>query len=639
MPCSDHQESVDRKCGECFLADLLAFDPQGKLAESNAKKLNAWLSELELTPSQEDLCLPIIASLNLQLKGVHLGDVLQPDEIQDFHRTRYRERMGMAGAWIGFYELEVLARLFNVQFDVAVPAGRRRWRLYQIGGQLLAPQVIPELVLRWTGNHYDVGVIRHPDGDGVVLGTVRETNGLGNCGLEAFLLLLLTRPTVSVPLLLQIQDQPARGVLTGFQQVMKQSSKGKVNANSELYATALSTLREIMVGEMSDPEVNAAILAEGVLPQSRKESDRDVVASWQDLMNVDEARRLALERSSLSPICVGVTDSGFLETHDLLRDVATLEGQNAEELKNKEHGTLCAGLIAGTAWGEFLGGVARGDRFGKLNVMLRLRVYGSGTSRADVKNWKTSIQDRNVRVVSMSYGTVGDRLADTGNAIQELSGEGAPCVFVIAAGNEGQNRDFLVLGMAAIVVTATTVEKTDKGRYVERLIDDCNRGLGVTVCAPGSGTVGDEDGLLTVKSTSASSKLGDHSNTSAATPMVAGVAALMLAVNPALTPGEVKEILCLTAVQIDPGNETWTVASVPFTPLQLPSRELAERPYSIKYGFGRVDAAAAVAMAIRRITPIVQSGKSGKSEIVISSVKRDRRLPSVIPRKRDKKLK
>lgn len=78
----------------------------------------------------------------------------------------------------------------------------------------------------------------------------------------------------------------------------------------------------------------------------------------------------------------------------------------------------------------------------------------------------------------------------------------------------------------------------------------------------------------------------DFGGTSSATPLAAGVAALVLSVNPELTWVQVRQILRDTAVHIDAGNAQWVDLDadgvVDFNPL---------------YGYGRIDAQAAVQMA------------------------------------------
>jgi subtilisin family serine protease len=90
------------------------------------------------------------------------------------------------------------------------------------------------------------------------------------------------------------------------------------------------------------------------------------------------------------------------------------------------------------------------------------------------------------------------------------------------------------------------------------------------------------------------------SGTSAATAMAAGVAALVLSANPDLTWTEVRDILRETAVQIDAENQNpdgvWrdAIGSARGTPGNGAPR------YSRWYGFGRINAAAAVVAALAR---------------------------------------
>lgn len=79
--------------------------------------------------------------------------------------------------------------------------------------------------------------------------------------------------------------------------------------------------------------------------------------------------------------------------------------------------------------------------------------------------------------------------------------------------------------------------------------------------------------------------------TSAATPMVAGVAALMYQANPNLTWRDVRWLLARTARQIDPTSGDWITPST------------NGYPYNRRYGFGAVDANAAVEAA-RTHTPL-----------------------------------
>jgi len=77
---------------------------------------------------------------------------------------------------------------------------------------------------------------------------------------------------------------------------------------------------------------------------------------------------------------------------------------------------------------------------------------------------------------------------------------------------------------------------------------------------------------------------GTFGGTSSATPLVSGVVALMLEANPNLTARDVQHILVETAQKNDPDDEDWVLNG-------------AGRWVNHKYGFGAVDALAAVEMA------------------------------------------
>ncbi len=164
---------------------------------------------------------------------------------------------------------------------------------------------------------------------------------------------------------------------------------------------------------------------------------------------------------------------------------------------------------------------------------------------------------------------------------------GRGSVFVFPAGNGGcyardtsqacqsddSNFDGFVNGPGVIAVCSVD----DTGRhpfYGEP-------GANVLVCAPSSG---DAPNVTTTSIRGAWRY--DFSGTSASTPMVSGVVALMLSVNPELTWRDVRLILAHTARRNDPFDPGWVVSPDGLA-------------HNHKYGFGVVDAAAAVARATR----------------------------------------
>ncbi|WAT15725.1 S8 family serine peptidase [Xanthomonas fragariae] len=84
--------------------------------------------------------------------------------------------------------------------------------------------------------------------------------------------------------------------------------------------------------------------------------------------------------------------------------------------------------------------------------------------------------------------------------------------------------------------------------------------------------------------------------TSASAPTVAGVAALMLSANPQLTLRDVKYILATTAVQVDPNQPKAFYNGTVIEPGWITNA--ADHRFSNWYGFGLVDAAAAVERAM-----------------------------------------
>jgi len=154
---------------------------------------------------------------------------------------------------------------------------------------------------------------------------------------------------------------------------------------------------------------------------------------------------------------------------------------------------------------------------------------------------------------------------------------GRGTVYVWAAGNgngngQNANEDGYANSRYVIAVAASTNQGV-QASYSEK-------GANLLVNAPSSG------GTLAVTTTGfgTSEYDGGFGGTSASCPVVAGVVALMLDANPSLTWRDVIAILAGTATQNDPGAPGWWTNS-------------AGLHFNHRYGFGRVNAAAAVSAA------------------------------------------
>ena len=116
-------------------------------------------------------------------------------------------------------------------------------------------------------------------------------------------------------------------------------------------------------------------------------------------------------------------------------------------------------------------------------------------------------------------------------------------------------------------------------------------GANLWVCAPSNDSRLAGHGIVTTENSDR--YIEDFGGTSAATPVVSGVAALMRSANPDLTWRDLKLILAASARQNDPGNPGWEDGARKYGADSDGDRY----HFNHEYGFGVVDAGAAVEMA------------------------------------------
>lgn len=269
-------------------------------------------------------------------------------------------------------------------------------------------------------------------------------------------------------------------------------------------------------------------------------------------------------------ITIAVLDDGAFEQHPDLQprleahfdasqpDSPTSGGplQVIAPAANSEgHGTHVAGIVVGS--GAQSGGTYRGVAPDAKFANVKVFDSASSTSSSIVLRGLDWVLDNakahNIRIASMSLGgTPSDGRDAICNAVNIAVDKGL--VVVAAAGNAGPNpKTITAPGAAAKAITVGAVDKSKKvAPYSSRgptpgtlqpKPDIVAPGSDITSTLPPTQSAG---GILTGSTTAF---YGALSGTSMAAPHVSGVVAMMLQVNPDLSPKEVKDILLATSAQ------------------------------------------------------------------------------------------
>lgn len=310
--------------------------------------------------------------------------------------------------------------------------------------------------------------------------------------------------------------------------------------------------------------------------------------------------RDAWSGSTGSGIAVGIVDDGLQFTHpDLQRNFAAalswdfnFNDADPSPSPTAGHGTSVAGVAAARVGNGI--GVSGASPHATLAGMRLLGAPASDLTEATA----FAHEGQAIAVLNNSWGPSDDGATLDGPgplaeaAMEEAARAGRAGrgrVFVFAAGNGRQgslesdncNFDGYANGRFVIAVGAVN-DLAAQASYSE----SCSA---LFVTAPSSDTdivrrkITTTD-LVGTSGASASDYTNTFGGTSAATPLVSGVAALMLARNPSLSWRDVKYILRETSSRsaiADPAAD-WTVGPL---------------PHSERYGFGLIDAAAAVQRA------------------------------------------
>lgn len=317
---------------------------------------------------------------------------------------------------------------------------------------------------------------------------------------------------------------------------------------------------------------------------TKKGADAKIVDAWQRLNSLGS-----------TDVVVAIIDNGIDISHPDLKpkvyrpwDLWTQSDRLTDGDPGFTHGTPCASLAVAVANGQGMVGVAPNAKF--------MPVSGTSFSVAATEQMFSYCSKNGADVISCSWGTT-DKLYSLNSLKEEAIAKaaregrgGKGCVICFAAGNEGVDYvNFYAAHPDVICVAACD----SKDRYASY----SNQGAEVSVCAPSNGdwpllaarawwdpgtsVRGDGAWKFWADGVNRVGPYKHFGGTSGATPIVAGICALMLSANPNLTAKEVKDILQKTADKIGQPSEY-------------------VNGHSRKYGYGRVNADKAVAEAIRR---------------------------------------
>ncbi|MBI4566165.1 MAG: proprotein convertase P-domain-containing protein [Planctomycetes bacterium] len=370
---------------------------------------------------------------------------------------------------------------------------------------------------------------------------------------------------------------------------------------------------------------------------------------------------LFLGNFGISDVVVGVTDDGCRMDHPDFDSpgkfagwayyqgttLYTHQSPGADRSRmyqtGANHGTSCAGVIAAETDGAMTVGAAPGCR------LLPVKWESSGPSLfiSDSKllNVLNFVADK-VDVLSNSWGgspvtrwssIVVDRIAQLARAGGR---RGRGIVFLWAAGNENcpishtasidvpytdgwelRNGRWVWVGVETARVFANNLVGVAGVLHVAALASTAKRshysnyGTGIDICAPSSNSHAYWRMALLgrgiVTTTGSDWVTEDFGGTSSATPLVAGIAALAISANPALSAQEVVTILKQTAskdvnltgyprtppASYDP-DTSWDVSPIsPFNRGDFQDVAAPEGTWSPWFGHGRADAPAAVRRA------------------------------------------
>jgi subtilisin family serine protease len=322
------------------------------------------------------------------------------------------------------------------------------------------------------------------------------------------------------------------------------------------------------------------------------------------ITQADEAWKL---QKGNRKIRIAILDEGVEMTHPDFKEVIeksfdATDGDTFQEPNSWDgHGTACCGLAA-----------ARHKSFGVKGLSSGCSVFAVRLAYSNVPNgdWVTSNSiiknaidwswESGADILSNSWGggTPSNAISAAFERARTKGRKGKGCVIVIAAGNEDAIVAFPGTLKDVLTVSASNEydePKTKTSRDGEYWWGSCF-GPEVDIAAPGVHNLTTD--ITGIKGYNKHYNYTDFNGTSSATPIVSGIAGLILSANPHLTEEEVRTVIKETADKV--GNFPYY------------------QGHNDRMGFGRINAFKAIAHVLKNKTAIKstpkQKGKSVQSK-------------------------
>lgn len=311
------------------------------------------------------------------------------------------------------------------------------------------------------------------------------------------------------------------------------------------------------------------------------------------ITQADEAWKLQKGNRNIK---IAILDEGVEMTHPDLKEVIeksfdATDGDTFQEPKDWDgHGTACCGLVAAKHKSFGIKGLSAGCSVFAVRLAYSNAPNGDWvTSNSIIKNAIDWSWENGADILSNSWGggTPSNAISMAFERARTKGRKGKGCVIVIAAGNEDTNVSFPGTLKDVLTVSASNEYDEPKTKFSkdgENWWGSCF-GPEVDVAAPGVHNLTTD--MSGIKGYNKHFNYTDFNGTSSATPLVSGLAGLLLSANPNLNEKEVRSIIKETADKV--GN--------------LPYYD----GHNDRMGFGRINAFKAVVKVLKSSTPIMQT--------------------------------